>query len=306
MTEWWESAYKGAPMVAVKGFPRPLYPPDAKGYTPSAPGSDVEGIKRTIARLGRWPWQAYDQAYSVAFARGKAGGNVGDSGVAGFQRQMKLEPTSNVGEKTFNALRSALVPVELPHAGEHGMDARSVELINAAWDRFKGKPQPEPPSGSAAQARLATAKAEVGNKESPANSNNTKYGAWYQMNGVPWCAIFCTWADQTGQNPYSKSFVKGSQWSYVPYVVSDARNGRNGLTITSSPKPGDLCCFDWGPSDGEYDHIGIVLTGLDANGNFTTIEGNTSTSDQSNGGQVMQRTRNKNQQGTVFVRVAEP
>jgi hypothetical protein len=301
---WWEHAYSGGPMVAVKGFPRPLYPPDAKGYTPSAPGSDVEGIKRTISRLGRWRWQAFDQEFSNGFSHGR-GPDVIDSGVAGFQVQMKYQPTGNVGEKTFNALRSALIPDELPHGGEHGMDARAVELINAAWDRFKGKPQPEPPSGTAAQARLATAQAEVGQQESPANSNMTQYGQWYGMNGQPWCAIFCTWADQTGQNPYSKSFDKGNRWAYVPFVVDDARNGRNGLTVTSSPKPGDLVCFDWG-WDGEYDHIGLVLTSPDASGNFTTIEGNTSTSDNSNGGQVMQRTRNRNSQATVFVRVAEP
>src|SRR4029077_17639909 len=206
---------------------------------------------------------------------------------------------------TFNALRSALVPDGKPHAGEHGMDARAVELINAAYDRFKGQPQPEPPSGSAAQARLATAKGQVGEKESPANSNLTKYGQWYGVNGQPWCAIFCTWADQTGQNPYSESFAKGNRWAYVPYVGDDARNGRNGLTVTSSPKPGDLVCFDWS-WDGEYDHIGIVLAPPDSRGNFETIEGNTSTSDNSNGGQVMQRVRNRNSQGTVFVRVAEP
>jgi hypothetical protein len=224
-----------------------------------------------------------------------------------MQRQQKMKPSDTgwIGEATFNMLRSVRIPKGLPGAGEAAMDARAVELINQAWDRFKGKPKPEPPTGSAAQARLKTAQAEVGKKESPANSNNTPYGAWYGVNGQPWCAIFCTWADQTGHSPYSKSFVKGNRWSYVPYVVNDARAGRNGLTVTSSPKPGDLVCFDWG-RDGEYDHIGLVKTGLDGQGNFTTIEGNTSTSDNSNGGQVMERTRNKNQQGTVFVRVQEP
>ncbi len=306
MKQWWETGYPGGPMVAVRGFPRPCYPPDAApGRKPSAPGSDIEAYKRTISRAGRWKWQAFDQAFSNAFSHGKAGGNVGESGVAGVQRQQQIQPTGFIGQETFNLLRSIRIPQGLPHAGEAAMDARSVELINAAWDRFGGAEQPEPQAGSAAQARLATAKNEIGNKESPANSNLTKYGDWYRMNGVPWCAIFCTWADQTGRDPYSDSFARGSQWSYVPYIVDDARNGRNGLTITSGPKPGDLVCFDW-QRDGEFDHIGIVLTSPDGNGDFETVEGNTSTSDNSNGGQVMQRTRNKNGQGTVFVRVAEP
>lgn len=306
--EWWESGYPGGPMVAVKGFPRPLYPPDAAPeHEPSTDGSDVEAYKRVVSRAGRWEWTAFDQAMSNAFAHGKPGGYVRESGVAGVQRQQNMQPSDTgwIGEATFNTLRSIRIPEGLPNAGEAAMDARSVELINDAWERFKGKPKPEPSSGSAAQARLQTAKGEVGNHESPANSNRTKYGAWYGTDGVPWCAIFCTWADQTGHTPYSKSFVKSSRWSYVPYVVADARAGHNGLTVTSTPKPGDLVCFDW-QRDGEYDHIGIVLSAPDAQGNLQTIEGNTSTSDNSNGGQVMQRTRNKNQQGTVFVRVQEP
>lgn len=289
-------------MVAVKGFPRPLYPPDAKGYTPSPEGSDVEAYKRTVSRLGRWKWQKFDQAYSNGFAHGKSG-NVAESGVAGFQRQQKAQPTGFLGQDTFNALRSALIPQGLPHAGEHGMDATAVRLINNAWDRFKGQPAPAPPTGSIAQARLATAQGELGQKESPANSNLQKYGAWYGANGQPWCAMFCTWADQTGQDPYSKVFAKGSRWAYVPYIVSDARAGRNGLSITSSPKPGDLVCYDWA-RDGEFDHVGVFESGTPAS--FQAIEGNTSTSDQSNGGQVMRRTRSASTQGTVFVRVAEP
>src|SRR5262245_39381108 len=234
MTEWWQQGYPGGPLVAVKGFPRPLYyPGNPDGHPASTDGSDCEAYKRTIARAGRWPWQAYDQAFSKAFALGKAGGNVSSSGVAGTQRQGKITPASGyVGQQTFNLLRSIRIPQGLPNAGQAAMDARSVELINQAWDRFKGNPQPEPPgAGSAAQARLKTAQGEVGVKESPANSNNQKYGAWYGMNGVPWCAIFCTWADQTGQNPYSKSFVKGNRWSYVPYIVSDAQLGKNGLSV---------------------------------------------------------------------------
>jgi peptidoglycan hydrolase-like protein with peptidoglycan-binding domain len=298
----YESAYPGGPMVAVLGFPRPLYPPDNASQPDPVNGSDVEAYKRTISRLGRWQWQTFDQAYSNAFSHGKSG-NVGDSGVEGFQRQMKIQPTGSIGKETFNALRSAKIPIGLPNAGQYGMDARSVELINAAYNRFKGSEPSGTPSTSSAQARLNKAKAEVGKKESPAYSNMQQYGAWYGMNGVPWCAIFCTWCDQLSTNP-SKSFVKGSRYHYVPYIVSDARLGRNGLSLTSYPSPGDMVCFDWG-RDGEYDHVGLVLTKPDGRGTFETVEGNTSTSDNSNGGTVMQRFRNRTGQNTLFVRVAE-
>ena len=298
----YQSPYPGAPMVAVKGFPRPLYPPDAKGYKASVDGPDCEAYKRTISRAGRWQWQAFDQAFSNAFSHGKEGGNVGDSGVAGVQRQQNIQPTGNIGKETFNLLRSIKIPKGLPHAGEMAMDARSVELINAAFDRFQGK-EPTSGGGYTATARLAKAQSQIGVKENPANSNQCKYTDWYGMVG-PWCAMFVTWCDQTGPSP-SPSFKKGSRYAYVPYVVSDARLGANGLAVTSTPKPGDLVCYDWS-WDGEYDHIGIVEGAPDNGGNFVAIEGNTSLSDNSNGGEVMRRTRNRYAQGTVFVRVLKP
>ena len=117
MTEWYEKPYPGGPMVKVKGFPRPLYPPDAGqcGKVPSTPGPDAEAYKRTISRAGRWEWQNFDQAYSNPFAHGKSG-NVGESGVAGMQRQQNVDATGWIGEKTFNTLRSIRIPEGLPHA----------------------------------------------------------------------------------------------------------------------------------------------------------------------------------------------
>jgi len=304
-TEWWEKAYPGGKMVAVRGFPRPLYPPDAaaQGHKHSVDGPDVEAYKRTVSRAGRWKWQAFDQDFSNAFSHGKSG-NVPDTGIAGIQRQQNMEPdTGWVGEKTFNTLRSIRIPEGLPHAGEMAMDARSVELVNAAWDMFKGK-EPASPSaqpGTAAQARLSAAIAEIGTKESPPNSNQCPYSQWYGMIG-PWCAMFCTWADQTGERP-TASFKRGSKYAYVPYVVQDARMGYNGLSITSEPKPGDLVCFDW-DWNGEFDHIGLFEKWVSAD-TFSAIEGNTSNSDNSNGGEVMRRNRSRWSQDTVFVRVKE-
>lgn len=304
--DWWEQPYPGGKMVAVKGFPRPLYPPDAApGHHPSGNAPDVEAYKRTVSRAGRWKWQAFDQAYSNGFAHGKSG-NVSETGVAGVQRQANIQPTGFVGLTTFNLLRSIRIPDGLPHAGEAAMDARSVELVNAAWDRFGGQEAPDPESGPSAQARLSQAKREVGQGESQPSSNMTTYGQWYGQNGQPWCAMFCTWADQTSGKA-TASMQRGSFYAYVPYIVSDARLCLRGLSLTSTPKPGDLVCYDWA-GDGEYDHIGIVETAPDAQGNFAAIEGNTSpdnSGSQSNGGQVCRRIRNRHSQGTLFVRVRE-
>jgi hypothetical protein len=301
--EWWQQAYPGGPMIAVKGFPRPLYPPDAApGHKPSVDGSDVEGYKRTISRAGRWQWQAFDQAFSNGFSHGKSPGNVGETGVAGVQRQARIQPTGWVGKETFNLLRSIRIPSGLPHAGEPAMDARSVELINAAWDRFGGK-EPSAGGSSSAQARLAKARGQLGYAEGANNAN--KFGEWYGANGQPWCAMFVTWCDLTGSAPSTKSFKRGSRYAYVPYILADARLGYYGLSCTSSPKPGDLVLYDWS-WDGEYDHVGVFEQGSASS--WQAVEGNTSPSSsgsQSNGGGVYRRSRDKGDAAVVFVRVAE-
>ena len=304
MGEWYEHAYKGGPMVAVKGFPRPLYPPDANkhGKKPSVNGPDVIAYKRTVSRLGRWPWQTFDDAFSNAFSHGKSG-NVGETGVAGVQRQQDIDDTGWIGKATFNTLRSARVPEGKPNAGEMAMDAEAVRLIDKAWAMFGGnEPAPET-AGSVRKAALDRAVSQLGISESPPNSNRVKYTDWYGMVG-PWCAMFVTWCFETNSRRESPSFVKGSRYAYVPYVVADARAGKNGLFTTDDPQPGDLVCYDWN-FDGEYDHIGVFEKWI-GGGQFTAIEGNTSTSNNSNGGSVMRRTRSRSGQGTVFVRVREP
>lgn len=125
----YEHAYPGGPMVGPP-LPRPLYPPDAAadGYKRSPDGCDVTAWKRAVSRGGRWPWQAFDDAYSNAFSHGTSG-NVSETGVAGFQRQMGIDPTGYIGEHTANALRSARVPEGLPHAGEPLLDATAIRLL---------------------------------------------------------------------------------------------------------------------------------------------------------------------------------
>jgi hypothetical protein len=304
MTEWYEKPYPKGLKVAVKGFPRALYPPDAApGHTPSVAGSDVEAYKRTVSRAGRWAWAEYDQAFSNAFSHGKSGGNVGESGVAGVQRQSSLQATGFVGKETFDLLRAIRIPKGLPHAGAPAMDAYAVELINAAYTRFHQPPPP--PQRPSALARLDRARTQIGTRESPFGSNRQKYGLWYGFNGVPWCAIFVTWCDCTCANP-SGQFFMGSRYSYVPDIVSYAQRGINGLYIVSTPRPGDLVCFDW-DRNGVFDHIGLVEQAPSGSGGaFKTIEGNTSGSNWSNGGQVARCDRNRfSSYRCVFVRVKE-
>jgi hypothetical protein len=301
---WWEQPYPGAPMVPLPGFPRPCYPPDSakKGKQPSSDGPDIVAYKRTVSRAGRWKWAEFDDTFSNNFSHGKTGGNVADTGVAGVQRQQHLDATGWIGEKTFNTLRSIVIPDGLPHAGEQAMDATAAGLLRDAWELFGGSEPAPPATGTLRQRALDKAISQLGYTESPAGSNNNKFGQWYGMNGQPWCAMFVTWAfEQVGDSP---SFVQGSRYSYCPYVVGDARAGRYGLWTTDDPIPGDLCVYDWA-YDTIYDHIGIFERWISGTSQFNAIEGNTSVDNNSNGGEVMRRSRSRSGQGTCFVRVAE-
>jgi len=140
---------------------------------------------------------------------------------------------------------------------------------------------------------LANATTFIGTKESPANSNIVMFSKWYGLIG-PWCAMFVTYSYQT--HAKSKAFDKNlGRWAYCPFMVNDARAGRNGLKEVSAAnvRPGDVVLFDW-QKDGVADHVGLFEKWTDSKKTkFTCIEGNTSVGNDSNGGQVMRRDRTK-------------
>lgn len=312
MPSWYEQPYRGGGPAKVKGFPRALYPPDAAEYgkTPSSRGPDVMAYKRTICRLGRWGYwdpSSWDDGYWDDFAHGIENPKKRlTSGVAGVQYQQHIDATGWLGLSTFNALCYALVPNDpsFPHAGEQAMDGYAVDLINEAWKKFQGHEPPPAEKTTLRVKALNRARDQIGYVEGPNNDN--KYGKWYGANNQPYCAMGLTWSyENEGESP---SFVQGSRYAYVPYIVADARNGRYGLKVTGDPIPGDLVCYDW-QWNGEFDHVGLFEQ-WKAGTAFTAIEFNTSPEgsggSQSNGGGVYRRTRNLNSQSTVFVRVTEP
>lgn len=132
---------------------------------------------------------------------------------------------------------------------------------------------------------LRVARAEIGTKENPPRSNRTKYGEWYSWNGVPWCAIFVSYCFYMAGNKLPPIQSKKG-FAYCPYGVDFYRTKREFDRI---PKAGDIVFFDW-EKDGVSDHVGIVEKVLN-NNQVVTIEGNTSYENNSNGGEVMRRTR---------------
>lgn len=133
---------------------------------------------------------------------------------------------------------------------------------------------------------LQVAEKEIEYSEFPANSNLTKYGEWFGFDGVAWCGMFVSWCYYVAGFPLEKiGFSKG----FAGCQTAVAHYTKTGQ-ITKNPTPGCITFFDW-QGDGRYDHVGIFKRDL-GNGKFECIEGNTSLTNQSNGGQVMLRVRN--------------
>jgi NAD(P)H-hydrate repair Nnr-like enzyme with NAD(P)H-hydrate epimerase domain len=133
---------------------------------------------------------------------------------------------------------------------------------------------------------LATAAAENGITENPPYSSKTKYGAWYGLDGVRWCAIFVSWVFDKAGLPLGKiDSAKG--YHYCPSAYNYWRRNNQ---LTNAPQPGDIVLFDW-DGDGWSDHTGIFNQWIKQGETFTAWEGNTSPTNNSNGGQVLLRTR---------------
>jgi len=137
---------------------------------------------------------------------------------------------------------------------------------------------------------------EIGVTEFPKNSNRTKYGEWAKYQGVPWCGLFCSYVYEKAGKPLPKIGFAFNGFAGCQTAVAYFKKNK---MITTAPTEGDIVFFDWN-KDGRYDHTGIFVKWIDAN-TFETIEGNTAVGNDSNGGTVMKRIRNKNV--SIFVKV---
>ena len=137
--------------------------------------------------------------------------------------------------------------------------------------------------GMTAEEVLAIARGELGEKESPANSNRTKYGKWFGLDGYAWCMMFVMWV-----------FAQVGALKLLPKRTASCGDLMRaakaaGCWVTKDYRPGDVVIYDF-PGGAATDHTGIIekvtLTGVVA------IEGNTSQAgSQSNGGMVCRKTR---------------
>lgn len=133
---------------------------------------------------------------------------------------------------------------------------------------------------------LAVARRELGTVEKPANSNRTRYGATYGMDGQPWCAMFVWWVFRQ-----ARALPLIPKTAYTPTFAQWFKDRRQWGSV---PRPGAVVFFDF-PGDGvnRISHVGIVEA-VNRDGSIVTIEGNTSAGtggSQRDGGGVYRRTR---------------
>lgn len=139
---------------------------------------------------------------------------------------------------------------------------------------------------------LNKAQSQNGTVESPPNSNKTPYGLWYEpsLNGQKWCAMFVSWVFHHAGHPLGAIQTRNG----IHHCQSAHNYYKEKGRLTANPEPGDIVIYDW-EGTGYADHIGIFIKW--ANAEKTAIEaweGNTSTSNNSDGGQVMKRVRSRN------------
>lgn len=130
---------------------------------------------------------------------------------------------------------------------------------------------------------LKIARAELGTQETPAGSNRVKYSAWYGLVG-PWCVMFVEWVcAQAG-------IALPTRTASCTTLMNAAKSAQ--MWVTGAYQPGDIVIYDWG-GDRVPDHCGIVESV--SGSKIVAIEGNTSEGNDSNGGEVMRRTRMQTQ-----------
>lgn len=137
---------------------------------------------------------------------------------------------------------------------------------------------------------LAIARGEVGYHEQ--SGKRTKYGAWYGLQGEPWCMEFVQWvyhtagADLPYKTPSCGTLLRWYQANHPECVVKD-------------PIPGCIIIFDWPKTKYSTDHTGIFVS--KTNTSITSIDGNTSNESEGNGGWVQERTRTLSYANPVYI-----
>lgn len=126
-------------------------------------------------------------------------------------------------------------------------------------------------------------------KENPAGSDNVKYNTAYygrevSGGGYAWCAVFLWWLFRQAGAP--ELFYGGGKTAYCPALMAYHKS----QSVSTYYQPGDIIFFNFSGKSSAA-HVGICESW---DGTYiTTIDGNTGTTSEANGGAVMRRKRHK-------------
>ncbi len=147
--------------------------------------------------------------------------------------------------------------------------------------------------GKTAKDVMDTALSYLGVKENPPYSNNVIFNTHYYGHEVygsqwAWCAVY-GW-DIFRIAGASELFYDGGKTAGCCQILEWGR--KRGLEVSKyDGKYGDIILFDWDNTGyDDADHVGFIIC-KNFDGSYTTIEGNTSAGNDSDGGEVMKRIR---------------
>ena len=135
---------------------------------------------------------------------------------------------------------------------------------------------------------LEIARSQIGTKESPAKSDNVKYNTAYYGRELsdgkhPWCAVFVWWVFR--EAGASDLYYGGDKTAYCPTLMSFHKKQK-----VTDYRPGDIVFFNFSGRS-SAGHVGICESW---DGTYiTTIDGNTGSASEDNGGAVLRRRRHK-------------
>ena len=135
---------------------------------------------------------------------------------------------------------------------------------------------------------LAVARSQLGVYEMPSGSNRVKYNDWYYGKAVsgsayPWCMAFVQWCCHEALAPLP---FRTASCSALLRWYREHEPQR----LVATPRAGDIVIFDL-PGGAAIDHTGIYERAQGES--IVTIDGNTGTGNDANGGAVMRRTRSR-------------
>jgi hypothetical protein len=210
-------------------------------------------------------------------------------------------------EQTAAAIRRAWYWMGSPEdeIGEH-TDGRlfdflaGVKKLPSSWSSNRTQRLRRAEETMLWDAALSVAREQLGKREDGFDSKRTPYTLWY---GVlcPYSVVFASFCyAQAG----SSAFQPGNRYAYAPYMLGDARRGRNFLSLASEPLRGDLALLD-ADGDGVPERVAF-FDGFEREDDkevFDAIEGDVGIEGQLGGAGAVARTKREQSQVMAFVHV---